>query len=169
MTDVIESLKSLTPSLGEAARVAEQAADAYKIAETAWKLQPDIIALSYVYAASAAVCEIDPEEWELLVDEEFANVFKSARIQPQKSQIAGGVYLLKSNTGHWKIGCSKNFNDRLTTFAVKLPFQVEYEHLIYTNNRHDLERELHRHFSHKRLAGEWFDLSSEDIAYIKGL
>lgn len=45
-TDVIESLKSLTPALGEAARVAEQAADAYKVAETSWKLQPDIIALS---------------------------------------------------------------------------------------------------------------------------
>ena len=82
---------------------------------------------------------------------------------------AGFVYLLKSNTGHWKIGRATDPNNRLKTFGIQLPFEVEFEHLIPTDNMAEAEQMLHDHFASKRLRGEWFDLSPEDVAYIKAI
>lgn len=95
---------------------------------------------------------------------------KSLEIQAaRKTAPAGFVYLLRSASGYYKIGRSKNPYDRLTTFEVKLPFEVEYEHLIETTDMYQLEKELHRHFADKRVNGEWFELTPEDVAYIKSL
>lgn len=82
---------------------------------------------------------------------------------------AGYVYLLKAETGHWKIGRTKDPNDRLRTFNVKLPFKVEYEHLIKCRHANEVESALHEHYMLKRINGEWFDLSDDDIALIKGM
>lgn len=81
----------------------------------------------------------------------------------------GYVYLLKSPTGYYKIGRAKNPEKRLETFNVKLPFEVDFECLIYSDDMWFLERELHIKFKDKRVQGEWFKLDDEDIAYIKSL
>lgn len=86
-----------------------------------------------------------------------------------KSEKPGYVYLLKSEAGHYKIGRSVNPESRHKTFGIQLPFRVSYECLIKTENMKRLEAELHEKFAHKRLDGEWFDLSTEDIEYIKGI
>jgi len=90
------------------------------------------------------------------------------KARPEKSR-HGFVYLLRSDTGYWKIGRTVNPASREKTFGVKLPFVVRFEHLIETNDMIALELRLHNHFSKKRVDGEWFDLSSEDTAYIKSL
>jgi hypothetical protein len=83
----------------------------------------------------------------------------------------GYVYLLR--TAHdvtlFKIGRTSNPDNRIKTFNVKLPFQVEYEHLIPTVDMYALESELHQRFASQRLEGEFFRLSSEDVQYIKSL
>lgn len=86
-------------------------------------------------------------------------------------QRAGFVYLLKAvyEPGLYKIGHSKNLNDRLDLFKVKLPFIVEFEHTIPTEDRYALETELHHRFAEKRLDGEFFRLSQSDVQYIKSL
>lgn len=83
--------------------------------------------------------------------------------------VDGFVYLLQSPTGVFKIGHTKNPNNRLQTFNVKLPFEVEYICVIQTLDMRALERELHTHFSTQRINGEWFKLTPEDVDYIKGL
>lgn len=88
--------------------------------------------------------------------------------KPKKDQ-SGYVYLLKSDNGHHKIGKAKNPEDRLKTFTVKLPFHVEYICTIKTNDMRVLEETLHERFANKRIDGEWFNLETEDIEYIKGL
>jgi hypothetical protein len=82
---------------------------------------------------------------------------------------AGYVYLVRSPTGYYKIGRTKNPKDRIQTFKVKLPFEVEYEALIPTKDMYSLEKELHDQFAHKRGEGEWFELNQENVAYIKSL
>jgi hypothetical protein len=93
----------------------------------------------------------------------ISNITKKDVLDP------GYVYLLQSPTKYRKIGKTKNPNNRLKTFSVKLPFEVEYEALIQTNNMSQLEVDLHNLFASKRVNGEWFDLSPEDVEYIKGL
>lgn len=86
-----------------------------------------------------------------------------------RSRISGYVYLLKSASGYWKIGKTVNPDDRIKTFSVKLPFEVEYEHLITCEDHHKAEADLHARFSAKRANGEWFCLDASDIAWIKAI
>lgn len=81
----------------------------------------------------------------------------------------GYIYLLQSVSGAYKIGRSKDPDDRLRTFEVKLPFEVEYVCTVETANMYELERALHKQFDHKRINGEWFRLDDKDIAAIKAL
>lgn len=81
----------------------------------------------------------------------------------------GYVYLIQSPTHAYKIGRTVNPDNRLRTFSVKLPFEVEYVCVIATQDMYGLEADLHERFAGKRLNGEWFALSPEDIDYIKGL
>lgn len=82
---------------------------------------------------------------------------------------SGFVYLLKSVSGHWKIGRAVNPNDRLKTFTVHLPFEVTYEHLIPTSHMAEAEAALHAQYAHKRVNGEWFALDEVDVARIKSI
>lgn len=81
----------------------------------------------------------------------------------------GFVYLLQSVTGAYKIGFTANPKSRLRTFNVKLPFEVSYIALIETRDCAQLETDLHSMFANKRINGEWFNLSPDDVDYIKGL
>lgn len=87
----------------------------------------------------------------------------------EKSAIhsAGYVYLLRSISGHYKIGHAADPANRLRTFNVKLPFEVEFECIIKTSDMRKLESDFHMKFQHRRVNGEWFSLSSADVEYIK--
>lgn len=90
--------------------------------------------------------------------------------KPERKAKPGYVYLVQEINGpHFKIGHSKNPAHRQKTFNVKLPYQVEFVCLIQTNDMEKLEHQLHERFSEKRVDGEWFLLSPEDVEYIKGL
>lgn len=87
-----------------------------------------------------------------------------------KNPRAGIVYTIQGiNTTWYKIGKTNNFNNRFNRFEVKIPIDMKPIHLIYTNNMTRLENELHQRFKKKRMRGEWFDLSQEDIEYIKSI
>lgn len=82
---------------------------------------------------------------------------------------SGYVYILKQIGGtYYKIGRTNNPDNRLATFSVKLPFEVQYEHLIKTDDMYALEAELHARYAHCRVGGEFFALSPDDLAAIKG-
>lgn len=81
----------------------------------------------------------------------------------------GYVYLIRSSDGLYKIGRSGNPNNRMRTFKLTLPFDVEYECVIHTDDMVALEKQLHRKYTEKRIRGEWFKLSARDVKYIKGL
>lgn len=93
----------------------------------------------------------------------------TAHKKKESKPTPGYVYLLQSDTGHYKIGRSKDPDNRIKTFGVKLPFEVEYIALIETEDMVKLETDLHDLYDHKRVNGEWFDLSPEDVELIKGL
>lgn len=86
-----------------------------------------------------------------------------------KQDRSGYVYLIQSESGHYKIGRTKDINDRMHTFNVKLPMQYEPLHVITCVDCYQVEKELHQKFASKRINGEWFDLTGTDVAYIKSI
>lgn len=87
----------------------------------------------------------------------------------QRANREGYVYLIESSTGNYKIGRTVNPDNRMATFSVKLPFEIEYTCLIKCDDMYQMERDLHNRFQHRHVNGEWFKLSPEDVNYIKGL
>lgn len=115
------------------------------------------------------------EFYNRVTDEEIEIL--NARIvttKPDKSvkarrKRAGYVYLLKSASGYYKIGYTDNPTNRMAVFKTKLPFEVEFEALIQTEDMNELEDELHTLYKDKHVNGEWFALTPEDVEYIKSL
>jgi len=80
-----------------------------------------------------------------------------------KKQAQGYVYLLHGG-GYFKIGKTINLSVRNRQIGLQLPFEVTLVHAISTNDINDSERYWHTKFRTKRLNGEWFNLSEEDVS-----
>ncbi len=75
---------------------------------------------------------------------------------------AGYVYFIESEFG-WKIGKTRNIKRRKKIFEVKLPFKFSLRYYVKTTKITIIERELHEHFKEKRINGEWFLITAEEI------
>lgn len=80
----------------------------------------------------------------------------------------GGVYLLQC-LNRYKIGRGKDVAQRVKQIQTNAPYEVRHIHTITTDNAARLEALLHVRFASKRVLGEWFELSAEDVAYITSL
>lgn len=80
----------------------------------------------------------------------------------------GYVYFVQEYmTGSFKIGKTKHIDRRMNVFNVKLPFENKLIFLIKSADHHQTEIAFHEYFSKKRLEGEWFDLTKDDVSWIK--
>jgi hypothetical protein len=68
------------------------------------------------------------------------------------------TYLMTDASGYIKIGKSQNINKRLSTLKIGNP-TIKVINFLDKN----IEHELHTIYNSKRIVGEWFDLSSEDL------
>lgn len=78
----------------------------------------------------------------------------------------GYVYLIHSDTGHYKIGWSVEPRKRLKIFSVEMPIQIRLLHYFYAEDALLAERLLHERFAEKRVSGEWFRLAEQDVELI---
>ena len=114
-------------------------------------------------------------DYEIEVDTSLRQPFKGMGHQTTFSSLpappdkTGYVYVLQADNGLCKIGKAKVLDKRVEQLEVQLPYDLELLVSIETDDRDSLEKELHEKFADKRKKGEWFDLTKEDIAYIKGL
>jgi hypothetical protein len=76
------------------------------------------------------------------------------------------VYILACQ-GFYKIGKSSDLLWRVASLQAANPIPIEIEHVIYTEQNAAVELALHRIFSSKRVRGEWFSLSQEDVEAIR--
>ena len=88
--------------------------------------------------------------------------------ESQKENRAGRfTYLMiDKRNGLYKIGRSKNPEYREKTLQSEVP-QIKL--LSYCAEWIVSEKDLHTTFSHRRVRGEWFDLTKNDISTIKNL
>ncbi|MGH2317865.1 GIY-YIG nuclease family protein [Planococcus sp. SE5232] len=90
------------------------------------------------------------------------------QLPAQPGKAPGYVYFVQEYmTGSFKIGKTKQIDRRMNVFNVKLPFENKLIFLIKTADHHQTESAFHQHFSDKRLEGEWFSLTREDLSWIK--
>lgn len=80
---------------------------------------------------------------------------------------AGYVYVIRSDTGHYKIGRTSNVPKRMNLFLVKLPFEFEIVTYFPCHNMFAIESYLHNIYSSKRTNGEWFLLADTDVQLLK--
>ena len=94
---------------------------------------------------------------------------------PKKSlQISKGdhcVYVIKhkGKSSIYKIGKSADFHQRFETIQSYNPAELEVVLVQKTSLNDYLEKILHFEFKSKKIRGEWFDLSKEDVARLKEL
>jgi hypothetical protein len=88
-----------------------------------------------------------------------------ARTAPPDTSV-GFVYLMKSGK-HFKIGHSKSVGRRQYDLAIQLPERLTLIHSFETDDPEGIERYWHDRFASKRLNGEWFALTSDDVAAFK--
>jgi Meiotically up-regulated gene 113 len=78
----------------------------------------------------------------------------------------GFVYLIKSGR-HFKIGKANSVEVRHRQLKIQLPQAAEVIHRIKTDDPYGIEAYWHHRFADKRLNGEWFGLSADDIKAFK--
>ncbi len=111
-------------------------------------------------------CE-DPNRFPFSSGEYVEEQIPKRKPKPKKRK---GVYLLASDLGWHKIGCTSNLYKRLQTLQGWLPFETRLEHFIETEYYRELENSLHIQFAEKRIRNsEWFLLTNEDIEKIKSI
>lgn len=84
----------------------------------------------------------------------------------------GYVYLLRTmdDPVEYKIGMtSVSVRSRRSSVSVDVKRDLAEIHRIRCDNPRNIEHGLHKRFKDKRIHGEWFSLSPEDVAYIKSL
>ena len=86
--------------------------------------------------------------------------------EPRKSRPkdrAGYVYILQAGQDY-KIGATKRMARWMKHPGAPPPFDTALVRTYKTETMYDLEAVLHDHFAEKRIKGEWFRLTIEDLA-----
>jgi len=98
---------------------------------------------------------------------EFRNFINSTIISERKKKTKKGyVYII--HTDHsTKVGRSKNVKTRIGAIGTQLPHKILWTESFKVDDMYNEELKLHEEFKDKRINGEWFDLSDEDITIIK--
>ncbi len=80
----------------------------------------------------------------------------------------GFVYLMQHGSKReYKIGRTNNVIRREGELGIELPHGAQPVHVIKTDDASGIENYWHRRFEAKRLKGEWFALSAEDVRAFK--
>lgn len=86
---------------------------------------------------------------------------------PPPAADRGTVYVVSDGRGHFKIGKTTNLEKRIQGLSCGLPFDLIVVHRYQTLTMSKEEARWHAFFSEKRVRGEWFLLSEQDIELIK--
>jgi hypothetical protein len=81
----------------------------------------------------------------------------------------GYVYFIKgTHKGEekYKIGKAMDLESRMRSFEVIIPFDIDVIYAVRVKNPLKLESLLHQTYSEKRVQGEWFDFTKDEIILV---
>ena len=73
------------------------------------------------------------------------------------------VYILKTGKNLFKIGKTRDLQRRLSSYHTHLPILFRVVRQYPAANMSELEESLHIVFQHRRVKGEWFQLTNDDL------
>jgi predicted outer membrane lipoprotein len=79
---------------------------------------------------------------------------------------AGFIYLLSDQQGHVKIGRTSQLTTRIKQLSTQPPFRLTLICAFRVIDAAFYEHDMHRQFADKRMNGEWFRLTPEDVELI---
>jgi hypothetical protein len=118
-------------------------------------------------AAAAAFCR-QHAEYVDVADLFERDLKPSAEPEHEKKTkiVTGFVYLMKSGR-HFKIGRTNALGRRHGELKIQIPVPPTTIHSIETDDPVGVEAYWHKRFAENRGAGEWFDLSPDDVSAFK--
>jgi hypothetical protein len=130
-----------------------------------------------VFARLGSKQELAREIWEycknhpgcqdvLALCEPLATAEHSSESNGQSEVELGFVYLMKSGR-FFKIGRSNAAGRREYELAIQMPERLSTVHSIRTDDAAGIEAYWHKRFESRRKNGEWFDLTTDDVAAFK--
>ena len=90
-------------------------------------------------------------------------------IEKDEMDSSGFVYVIYIDTGLeriYKVGLAKHFSSRFSQHQCSSPFDIFVSIVYFVENMRLEEKILHSMFHDKRVRGEWFKLSKEDLESI---
>ena len=85
-------------------------------------------------------------------------------IKIEKSKTKFGLYIIHTdNSDLFKIGITKNINQRIKQFETGNPFEFTLYEFFETENCRELESLLHKKLKGNRYRKEWFRLNAEEL------
>jgi DNA-binding Xre family transcriptional regulator len=157
-------------------------ADIFSLYELAYLADISIFKLSKIYdnetdriypSVAKRLCEtLRCSESDLIKKQGEYDHFQHYSYRLKNVKEEGIVYFVKALSGSIenlvKIGFSSNLRERLKSIKREHKTDLEVVDYIATNDAPTLEGVLHNIFREKRVTGEWFNLTNEDIDLIKG-
>jgi hypothetical protein len=133
-------------------------------------LTSDPNVLMTIEAYEKDLVPVSKSTYEIAIDlRDYDRPVRQAPAPKPRKVRTGYVYLLKADSGLYKIGRAIDPKNRGKTFGVQLPFEVDFVCTIKSDDYEALELELHEKFKDFRVRGEWFNLAPDDVEYIKSL
>ena len=110
-------------------------------------------------------------QWKYVVAKYGLAVSGTGTTQPAAaSRPISCVYLIHNKKdGLVKIGQTSDFDRRFVEIQAGTEDKLEVVHIIKTPIPPAIESSLHKRYAHKRVHGEWFSLTDQDIHDIKRL
>lgn len=84
-----------------------------------------------------------------------------------KKHRSNKVYFIQAENGLIKIGIAFDVEYRLSFLNTASPVELTLLFWVDTDEARGLEKSLHHLFKTKRVRGEWFRLTSDDITWVK--
>lgn len=84
-------------------------------------------------------------------------------ISKQKKEIGEKFVYVAQCDCYYKIGIAYNLESRINTLQVGNPYKIDFYTCLKTKKAKEIEKKLHKLFEKKRLRGEWYELSEEDL------
>jgi hypothetical protein len=141
------------------------------VEESGLDLQPDelkrLIELAWKYMDEKYLCEACHGGYNILATrlgwdfDEYIEIIEDLGINNR-----GFIYVLNADP-YYKIGLTKRTPEkRLAEISPKMPFEPSLCLSYQSSDVYEEEAFLHEQFADKRVNGEWFELTDDDIEYI---
>jgi len=132
------------------------------------KSDPDLLdAYRYLIMGRKKILqEMDQEEYKYEWDRILGEIEIIERDNPGEKD-CGVIYLLKTEKQEYKIGLTRrSIDQRMKEIRPRMPSKTELVGTIKSDHVAMDEKFLHSCFKVKKIRGEWFKLTKEDVKFI---